>query len=66
VNRWRSEERKRRLLKLLENPLTRSILSILIGVDPGRLPKEVLDEILNDSWETPDEDMVDPTDYGSI
>lgn len=65
MNRWRSGERKRCLLKLLENPLTISILYILMGVDPGRFSKEVLCEILSDSWEMPDEDTKDQTDYGS-
>jgi hypothetical protein len=64
VNRWRREERKRHLLKLLENPLTISILYILMGVDPGRLSKEVLLEILSNSWEMPDKDTIDQTDHG--
>jgi hypothetical protein len=64
VNRWRREERKRHLLKLLENPLTISILYILMGVDPGCLSKEVLLEILSNSWEMPDKDTIDQTDHG--
>ncbi|MFX1491480.1 MAG: hypothetical protein ACFFBU_04420 [Promethearchaeota archaeon] len=65
MNRWQIGERKRRLLKLLENPLTISILYLLMGVDPGRLSKEVLLKILSESWEIPHEDTIDQTDYGS-
>ncbi|MFX1566659.1 MAG: hypothetical protein ACFFCH_11785 [Promethearchaeota archaeon] len=65
MNGWRSRERKRQLLKLLENPLTISILYILMGVDPGCLSKEALREFLSESWKMPHEDAVDQTDYGS-
>lgn len=64
MNSWLREEQIRRLLKLLANPLTISVLCILVGVDPGRISKEVLLGIIGDSWESPDEDTMDHTEYG--
>lgn len=44
-----NSDQEDRLLTLLANPLTRAILSILVGIDPGRITQRMLDEIMSDS-----------------
>ena len=44
-----NSEREDKLLTLLANPLTRAILSILVGVDPGYITEKLLDKIMTDS-----------------
>ena len=65
MNSGQNQEQIRQLLKLLANPVTKSVLYILVGLDPGRLSKKVLYEIADDSWEMPDQYPKDPTDYGN-
>jgi len=44
-----TSDREDKLLTLLANPLTRAILSILVGIDPGYMTEKILEEIRSDS-----------------
>jgi hypothetical protein len=45
----KTSDQEDKLFTLLANPLTRAILAILVGIDPGTITKKKIDETVNDS-----------------
>lgn len=64
MNSWRNEDRLKQVLKLLANPLTIRILSLLVGLDSGHPSKEELCWLQSNSWDVLDKDGLEQTRYG--
>ena len=53
----REKDREDRLLTILAKPLTRLILSILFGLDPGRMSEDILEEMMSNSHDLSNEEF---------
>jgi hypothetical protein len=49
MSEMENANREDKLLTLIAKPLTRMILEILVGIDPGRIKEEILEKVNENS-----------------